>query len=154
MVTSMGVEIGGEMELWPFVIFPLLSYLLPSELIYNAAKSFTARNIRNHCEYKFDAAWNKVETVLRFSYTAVSIERRDIEHEFVNILEEEVFNGVADIYLRGSLLKYLSHSLLTFQLWGGQMPQRRNFLRLLQERPWARKHNKQQHFFFLAIICI
>ena len=51
------------MKLWPFVIFPLLSYLLPGELIYNAAKSFTARNIRNHCEYKCDAAWNKVETV-------------------------------------------------------------------------------------------
>ena len=34
--------------------------------------------------------------MLRFSYTAVSIERRDIEHEFVKILEEEVFNGVAD----------------------------------------------------------
>ena len=51
--------------------------------------------------------------MLRFSYTAVSIERRDIEHEFVNILEEEVFNGVAaDKYLRGHCLSKVVNMVL------------------------------------------
>ena len=68
--------------MWPFVIFSLLSYLLRGELIYNAAKSFTARNIRKHCEYKCEI---KSKLCLRFSCTALPVERRDIEHEFVNI---------------------------------------------------------------------
>ena len=115
------------MKLWPFVIFPLLSYLLPGELIYNAAKSFTARNIRNHCEYKCDAAWNKVETVFEVFlhcplYWKTGYWTWICEHGLV-------LNGV-DIFEEKS--EQPEPLVLTFQLWRRQqMLQRRNFLRLL-----------------------
>ena len=74
--------------------------------------------------------------MLRFSYTAVSIERRDIEHEFVKILEEEVFNGVADDDIFERQLVETSKPLpLDLSIVRKADVLKKGLLRLLQERP-------------------
>ena len=86
-----------EVEVWPFVIFSLLSYFLPGELIYNAAKSFTARNMRSIVNTNATQHEIKSKLCLRFSCTRSPLKGWILNMNLWNILRDQVLNRV-DIF--------------------------------------------------------